>query len=71
MRSEKTLIKRILVWLPLACSGALLAANSASSCTAQALRDAADELDGTPRTLGDVESLSDFGKWFENQFGGK
>jgi hypothetical protein len=65
------MIKRILVWLPLVFSGAFLLAESASSCTAQALRDAADELDGTPQTLGDVGSLDDFSKWFENQFDGK
>jgi hypothetical protein len=33
--------------------------------------DAANQIDNTPQTLGDVNSVNDFSKWFENQFGEK
>ena len=62
--------KRVLVWLELLAAGALLFGSSSSSCVSTALRDAADQVDGTPQTLQDVSSLDDFGKWLDAQFGG-
>jgi len=62
--------KRALVWLELLAAGALMFGSSSSNCVSQSLRDAANQVDGTPQTLGDVSSLDDLGKWFENQLGG-
>ncbi len=61
------MFKRILVWLPLVCSGAMLFANSAGSCTANLLRDAADEIEGN-QDLDDVEDAGDFFDWLDDQF---
>jgi hypothetical protein len=44
--------------------------SSSSNCVSTALRDAANQVDGTPQTLDDVSSLDDLGKWFENQLSG-
>jgi hypothetical protein len=66
----KEMSKRALVWLELLAAGALLFASSSGNCVSTALRDAADQVDGAPQTLGDVSSMDDLGKWFENQFGG-
>jgi hypothetical protein len=62
--------KRALVWLELLAAGALLFGSSSSNCVSTALRDAANQVDGTPQSLGDVSSVDDLGKWFQNQFGG-
>jgi len=62
--------KRALVWLELLAAGALMFGSSSSNCVSTALRDAANQVDGTPQTLDDVSSLDDLGKWFENQLSG-
>ena len=62
--------KRVFVWLELLAAGALMFGSSSSNCVSTALRDAANQVDGTPQTLDDVSSLDDLGKWFENQLSG-
>ena len=64
------MFKRAVVWLKLFAAGALLFGSSSSNCVSTALRDAANQVDGTPQTLNDVSSIDGLGKWFQNQFGG-
>jgi hypothetical protein len=71
LSEELEMTKRALVLLEMLVAGALLFGSSGSNCVSSSLRDAADQIDGTPQTLNDVSSVDDFGKWLDNQLGGK
>ena len=63
--------RHLCAWLRVLAAGAVLYASSPSGCVAKALRDAADDIDGSPPTLKDVDTVGDFIGWLDGQLGNK
>jgi hypothetical protein len=59
--------RRLFAWLRLLAAGAVLYAGSSSGCMANTLRDMADEIEGSPQTLDDVDTIGDFFGWLDGQ----
>lgn len=59
--------RRLLAWLRVLAAGAVLYASSSSGCVAETLRDMADDIEGSPQTLDNVDTVGDFIGWLDGQ----